>query len=212
MGDTTFVGGGTVGSNTQLVARLSDKNGINISSQNPANDLIAVLDSKWTYIVNDFYRSDKDDFTKGWIAYPLDTLQPGSHTLTLSASDNLNNTSSETVNFTVSGGTGIAIGEFHCFPNPFNSNTDKVTFQFTHTRSSEDLEATIDLFDIAGQPVAELDYAISESTYQVNIGEWNGENSNGIKFLPGLYVAKLSVRSLVDGSKNERIAKLIIVN
>lgn len=212
IGDTTFVNGGTVGPNTQLVGRLADKDGINISSQNPANNMIAILDDKWSYIVNDYYFADKNNSEKGMVIYPLDTLKAGAHKLTLTASDTHNNATTASVNFVVSDGAGIVVGDFYCYPNPFNSASNKITFHFTHTRAGEDLDASIALYDITGQFITELSFEVTTSSYQVDLGEWNGENSMGTKFPPGLYVAKLSVRSLLDGSKNERSTKLIIVN
>ncbi len=212
VGDTTFINGGVVGPNTQLVGRLSDSNGINISSLNPANNIIATLDDKWSYILNDYYFSDKNDFTKGTVIFPLDTLAAGKHKLSLTASDNLNNTATTSTSFVVSDGSGITIGDFFCYPNPFNSNLQKVTFHFTHTRSGEDLEADVILYSITGQEMTTLNFEIPESSYQVDLSNWSGESSTGVKFLPGLYVAKLIVRSVSDGSKNERTTKLIIVN
>jgi hypothetical protein len=212
IGDTTFINGGIVGPSTQLVARLSDSSGINISSQNPADNIIATLDDKWSYKLNDYYFSDKNNFTKGTVKFPLDTLATGAHKLTLKASDNFNNAASAVANFVVSDGSGITIGDFFCYPNAFNSNFQKVTFHFTHTRAGEDLEASVILYSLTGQQMATLDFKVNSSSYQVDLGEWNGENSDGMKFFPGLYVAKLSVRSLADGSKNERTTKLIIVN
>jgi hypothetical protein len=212
IGDTTFVNGGTVGPNTQLVGRLIDKDGINISSQNSANNMIATLDDKWSYVVNDYYFADKNNPEKGMVIYPLDTLKAGAHKLTLTASDTHNNIATASVNFVVSDGNGIVVGDFYGYPNPFNSNSGKITFHFTHTRSGEDLDASIALYDITGQFMTEMSFEVTESSYQVDLGEWNGENSAGTKFPPGLYVAKLSVRSLSDGSKNERSTKLIIVN
>ncbi len=212
MGDTTFVNGGVIGSNSKIVARLSDASGINISSTSPANNIIATLDGKWSYIVNDYYLSDKNDPTKGTVIYPIDTLQPGVHKIALTASDNFNNTATTSVSFVVSNGSEIALGDFYCYPNPFNSTSETVTFHFNHTRSGEDLQASLVIFDVAGQQMATMEYDIPSSSYQVDLAKWDGENGAGVKFLPGLYVAKISVRSLVDGSKNERSTKLIILN
>jgi len=137
LSDTTFVNGGTIGPNTQLVGRLSDDSGINIASVSPQNNIIATLDGKWSYVLNEYYSSDKNDFRKGTITYPLDTLRKGKHQLSLSASDTYNNRSTVSVNFVVSDGTGISVTDFGNYPNPFNSLVEPTSFHFYHTRAGE---------------------------------------------------------------------------
>ena len=72
------------------------------------------------------------------LTYPLDGLEKGRHTLSLSASDTYNNRTTATVDFVVTDGTDIQIEEFSNYPNPFYETT---TLEFTHSRPGEDLEA-----------------------------------------------------------------------
>lgn len=210
--DSTFVNGGTVSPNTKLVAYLSDESGINAASYNSQNGMIATLDNKWSYIINDYYKADLNSFQHGKVAYPLDTLKKGAHQLSLSASDTYNNRTTATVNFVVTDGSGINVNDFVNYPNPFNNAEEGTTFHFSHSRVGEDLEATLVIYDLNGQPLATLDYSIPSSSYQVDLVEWNGKTATGIKFGPGIYVARLSVRSLADGSQNAKATKLIILN
>lgn len=208
--DTTFINGGIVGPNTQLVAQLSDASGINIASVNPQNNIIATLDNKWSYVINDYYSSLKNNFQKGRVVYALDTLKKGLHTLSLSVSDTHDNRATATVSFLVTDGSGISVSDFYNYPNPFNS-TSETTFHFTHTRAGEDLAVTIIVYDFMGRPLINIDYDIPNSSYQVNLNKWNGSVGE-TKISPGIYVARLFVRSLADGSQNERVVKLIILN
>jgi hypothetical protein len=212
LSDTTFVNGGTIGANTQLVAQLFDESGINIASIDPQNSIVATLDGKWSYPLSDYYESAKNNFRKGSVIYPLDTLKKGKHQLSLSASDTYDNRSTVSVNFVVSDGTGISVTEFENYPNPFNSLIESTTFRFYHTRAGEDLEATLTIYDIAGRPVASIQYSIPVSPYQVVLGVWNGANVDGTNYGPGIYVARLSVRSLADGSQSDQTTKLIMLN
>ncbi|MGC4021435.1 MAG: hypothetical protein QM734_05570 [Cyclobacteriaceae bacterium] len=211
LSDTTFINGGTIGPNTKLVALLSDKSGINVSTINPQNNIVATLDNKWSYVLNDYYQANQNNFQKGRISYPLDTLKKGMHQLTLRASDNYNNQASVTISFIVTDGTGITIGEFVNYPNPFNPNSQSTTFQFTHTRAGEDIEANLTIYELTGRPIRSIDYSVTASDYQVDLTRWNGENDQGIKLGAGIYVARLTVRSQ-DGSQNQRATKLIILN
>lgn len=209
LGDTTFIAGGKVGPNTKLVARLSDDSGINLSSRNPTNNLIATLDGNQSFLINDYFASDKDDFKRGLLIFPIDTLKKGKHTIALKASDNHNNVGTALLDFVVSDGTEIQIEEFGNFPNPVALDT---RFRFSHSRPGEDLEASILIYNLNGQMVHSQQYSISESQYQVTLPTWNGEGLDGRKLGNGLYLARLFVRSLLDGSNNEQTAKLVIMN
>ena len=209
LGDTTFMAGGKVGPNTKLVARLTDDSGINLSSGNPANNLIATLDGTQRFFINDYFVSDTDDFTRGLLTFPIDTLKKGKHTIALTASDNHNNIGTASLDFVVTDGTEIQIEEFSNFPNPVVTDTQ---FHFSHSRPGEDLETSILIYNLTGQIVHSQQYSVSESQYQVTLPSWNGEGLDGRKLGNGLYLARLFVRSLLDGSNNEQTAKLIIMN
>jgi hypothetical protein len=209
LGDTTYVAGGVVGPNTNLVARLFDESGLNTTSFIPTNNMVALLDNQYRFVVNDYYISEKDNYKKGLLIYPLDTLKKGRHSLSLTVSDTHNNTSTKTIEFVVSDGNQIQISEFYNFPNPV---TESTSFRFTHSRPGEDLVATIVVYNSQGQIVHSQEHDVKESQYQVTLDEWNGENPDGRKLSNGLYIARLFVRSETDGSNNELASRLIIMN
>ncbi|MEP2668380.1 MAG: type IX secretion system sortase PorU [Cyclobacteriaceae bacterium] len=209
MGDTTFINGGITSPSTQLVARLSDKSGINIANYGIGNSLIAILDDDQVYEVGDYYTADLDDFTKGTITFPIENLDPGKHTIELKAWDTYNNPSSAKVDFVVTAGTQIAIQKLYNYPNPFSSNT---TIQFEHNRAGDDLEVFATIVDLSGQTMHIMNFEAPESQYLVTLPEWDGTNIAGTKLGNGVYLLRLVVRSLLDGSKNEQISKLIILN
>jgi hypothetical protein len=211
MGDTTFVNGGVANPNTTLVARLLDANGINISGYGIGNSIIGMLDEDETetFVLNDYYEADVDDFTKGTISFPLFNISPGKHTITVKAWDTHNNPVQSTIEFMVTEGSGIVIGTFGNYPNPFKTST---TFFFTHNRSGDDLQASLALYDYTGRIIESFDVDVPASGYQVELPILNW-NTNTTKNHPGgLYFARLLVRSLTDGSKNEQVTKLILSN
>lgn len=209
MGDSTFLNGGVANVSSRIVAILSDDNGINLSGYASQNNIVATLDDSLTFILNNFYLSDVGNFRRGKINYPIDGLKPGEHHLTLRAADTYGNISSTSIAFFVSDVNGIQIEQWLNFPNPASTAT---TFQFKHNRSGDDLEATVTVFDQVGQPMFSDTYQITKSPYQVNLPAWDVVGGSGTKLGTGLYLCKLSVRSLTDGSKNEKITKVIISN
>jgi hypothetical protein len=209
MGDTTFIPGGVVGPNTRLVAQFSDDHGINLSSNPTGNELSMVLDGGQVVVLNEYYTSDTDSYKKGSLTYPLDGLEKGKHTLTLSASDTYNNQSMVSVDFVVTDGDQIQIEEFSNYPNPFYEST---ILEFTHTRPGEDLEVYFTIYDLTGKEMMNQSFEVISSQYRVTLTEWDGKTATGTKLSQGIYLGKLSVRSQVDGSKNEQFTKLIILN
>ncbi len=53
------------------------------------------------FVLNDYYETDVDDYTKGKLTYPFRDLEPGLHTLTLKAWDVYNNSSTAEIQFIV---------------------------------------------------------------------------------------------------------------
>ena len=209
MGDSTFVNGGIAGRNSKIVAILSDENGINISNFDPQKNITATLDDTLSIILNEYYQSDIDNVKRGKVNYPLNDIKPGQHHLVLRASDTFGNSSTASITFSVSNENGIQIEQWLNYPNPVSSST---TFYFRHNRSGEDLEAVVTAYNQVGQPIVSGTYQVNSSPYKVVLPEWDATTAEGTKLSPGLYLLKLSVRSLLDGSKNEKITKVIISN
>lgn len=207
LGDTTYRQGGAVGASTHLVATLFDKQGIDISGYNGGNIEI-VLDDSIRYIANTYYETALDDYKNGTLRFPLTGLQQGTHNIQLTARDTYSNSSSASITFNVAESNTLIIDDLINYPNPF---AGKTTIQFSHNRPGEDLEAQMVIYNSVGQPVNSASYSIPESLYKVTLTEWDG-TSNGINLTNGIYFMKLSVRSLSDGAKNERLTKLIVLN
>lgn len=206
VGDTTFISGGIANPNTKLVARLSDEHGINISGYGIGNSLTAILDGE-SFTLNDFYVADIDDYTRGTVTFPLENLKPGRHMLTLKAWDTYNNPAQATIEFLVTESENLIIESFVNYPNPFPISTK---LWFTHNRSGDDLEGTLVLYDVAGHVLHTYQFSVLSSSYQVDLlelipGVNFPKNQSG-----GLYFARLSVRSVTNGSKNEQVTKLIL--
>jgi hypothetical protein len=210
VGDTTFINGGITTPDTYLLVNLSDNTAINISNYGIGNSIIAVLDNDAeTYMLNDYYVADTDNYSAGWIKYPLKGLAPGRHTLTAKAWDVHNNNVSGSIDFVVTDGETLVIEKFGNYPNPFRENT---TLYFTHNRSGDDLHAQVFIYTLAGEVIKSIEITLPASDYKVNLMELNSPDDLGKKLLAGLYFARLIVRSLTNGSKNEQVTKLIILN
>jgi hypothetical protein len=209
VGDTTFVPGGITNPNTLLVARLYDAHGINISAYGIGNSIIGTLDDAQTFVLNDYFVADVDDFTRGTISYPLNNLSPGRHTIHVQVWDTYNNPVQGSVDFIVTDGNEVVIETFSNYPNPFTVSTKLF---FTHNRSGDDLQASVILYDRTGQLIESYDFDIPNSSYKVELLELDYGAGSDKKRPAGLYFARLVVRSATNGSKNEQVTKLIFLN
>lgn len=210
MGDTTFKNGGMISPNSTLLVRLTDADGINISNYGIGNVTTASLDNDAeVFALNDFYMADQDDATSGWIRYPLYNLEPGEHRITVRAWDLFNNPVQATITFFVTDGSELIIESLAGYPNPFSGTTALI---FTHNRSGDDLEGAVTLYRSTGEEIESRQFTVQDSPYQVNLSEILDFLSVEKKLAAGLYLARVSVRSLSNGSKNERVARLIAVH
>lgn len=209
MGDTTFVSGGLVNTDAMLIVNLEDDSGINISGYGIGNGLVAYLDGEQAYILNDYYEAYMDDFTKGSVHFPIKGLSPGRHSITVKVWDTHNNPGQATIEFVVTDGENLVIETLGNFPNPFETET---SIFFTHNRSGDDLQAQLVIYSASGMQLKTYEFDIPASSYRVDLGQINDLYDFGKKLPGGLYLAHLAVRSLTNGSKNERVTKLIVVN
>ncbi|HEY5826016.1 MAG TPA: type IX secretion system sortase PorU, partial [Cyclobacteriaceae bacterium] len=207
LGDTTYRDGGAVATNTHLVAVLSDEHGIDISGYENGN-LEITLDDSITFIGNSYYEAFMDDFTKGMMSYPISDLAKGAHVLRLKSADTYGNLTEKSITFSIGDENQLIIDSFNNYPNPF---PEKTTFQFTHNRPGEDLEAQLVVYNSVGQVINTMQFAVPESLYNVTLTDWYA-TMDGTKLNNGIYFVKLLVRSLSDGAKNEKLTKLIILN
>ena len=69
--DTTFVNGGITNESPFFLAILEDEHGINTAS-GIGHDIVGILDGDETnpYIMNDYYETELDDYTKGRVYFP----------------------------------------------------------------------------------------------------------------------------------------------
>ncbi len=209
MSDTTFINGGITQPNTNLVVKLKDSTGINISSYDPEKSLTVRLDDNSEIVANDYFVASKGGANSGIVNFPFENLKAGKHLLTFTASDIVGNTSSSTLDFVVTDNENLVIQSFGNYPNPF---IDYTTLFFTHNRSGDDLQAQLLIQSVTGELIKSAEITIPESDYQVTLMEFNPPEVLDKKLPAGLYLARLIVRSLTNGSKNELVTKLIILN
>ncbi len=209
MNDESFISGGITNDSPNLIAKLSDENGINTAS-GIGHDIVATLDGDETnpFILNEYYQAEVDDFTTGTANYKLRNLEEGLHTLTLKAWDVYNNSSTAEIQFIVFGDNQLEIRRVLNYPNPFVNYTE---FWFEHNRPSEMLDVQVQIFTVTGKVVRTINQTVVSDGGLSREIVWDGLDDFGDKIGKGVYVYKLTVKSPLIDQQVEKYEKLVIL-
>ncbi|OIQ18836.1 type IX secretion system sortase PorU [Lacinutrix sp. MedPE-SW] len=214
MNDENFVSGGITNASPTLLVGLEDENGINTAS-GIGHDIVAILDGDEVnpFILNSYYVTELDDYTRGNLSFPFRDLEPGLHTLKLKAWDVYNNSSEAEIQFRVFDENEVLVIENVLnYPNPFVNYTE---FWFSHN-SSETLNVSVQIFTISGKLVRTLNgqtTGVGTKTTSSTSRDivWDGRDDFGDKIGKGTYVYKLKVHSPSTNKSVEKIEKLVIL-
>ncbi len=210
MNDESFIDGGNTNASPNLIAVLSDSSGINTSITAVDHDIVGILDGDTTnpIILNDFYETELNDFTKGKVTYRLRDLEVGPHTLKIKAWDTYNNSSETTLNFVVVSDEILNLENVLNYPNPFVNYTE---FWFNHNKPNEPLEVQVQIFTVSGKLVKTINQVVQTTGNLARSINWNGLDDFGNKIGKGVYVYKLKVKSTASNLVAEKYEKLVIL-
>ena len=209
MNDESFVSGGITNESPMFLAFLEDENGINTAS-GIGHDIIAYLDGDETkpYVLNDYYETELDDYTKGKLKFPFQNLSPGLHTLTFKAWDVYNNLITSELQFIVVDDDNLVLKNVLNYPNPFVNHTE---FWFTHNKPFEPLEVQVQVLTISGKVVWSKNQTVTTEGFTSRDIKWDGRDDYGDRIGKGVYVYKLTVKSTLTNKKVEKFEKLVIL-
>ncbi len=209
MNDTNFVFGGITDESPVMLSYVSDSNGINTVGSGIGHDIVAILDgnSDKPIILNDFYESDLNSYTKGTIRYPFHNLAKGLHTLSIKVWDVFNNSADAYLEFNVVMSDKFVISDLMNYPNPFTEGT---SFVFSHNQAEGSLDVNISIYNMAGQVVKTFQQNITPTGYRSEPIYWNGLDNSGSPLAKGLYLYRFNVRS-ENGQTDGKTGKLILI-
>ena len=210
MNDESFIDGGTTNQSPLFLAFFEDENGINTSLTSVDHDIVATLDNNQQFpiILNDYYTTELNDFTKGSLEYRLRSLEIGQHTIHLKAYDTYNNPSEATLHFVVLDDNELVLEHVLNYPNPFVNYTE---FWFNHNKPNEPLEVQIQIYTVSGKLVKTINQQIQNTGSLSRDIQWDGLDDFGQKIGKGVYVYKLQVKASLSNLKAEKFEKLVIL-
>lgn len=191
-----FAFGGITNNKPVLLVKLADDNGINVAGNSIGHDLEGVLDddTENSLLLNDFYESELDDYTKGTVRYPLSKLAEGRHHISVKAWDVSNNSGDGYTEFIVTSSEGIALEQVLNYPNPF---TDRTCFQFDHNMPNQQLDVLVQIYTVSGRLVKTLESNIFSdgALRRDDCISWDGRDDYGDRLARGVYLYKVKVRA-----------------
>lgn len=198
-----FISGSKVNETPIFVANIFDENGINTVGSGIGHDLKLVVDHNphTTFTVNEFFEADEGSYQSGQVKFKLPTLEKGKHTLTFYAWDLLNNSTSVTIDFEVVPGLVPEIFSVSNYPNPVRTSTK---FVIEHDRPETVLESHLQIFDLAGRKIFDKQYSNSDNM------RWDLQDSSGSTVSPGVYIYKISIKTL-NSEFTSKANKVIVV-
>ena len=211
LNDPAFVNGNLVGSTSTLLVDLEDPSGINTTGTGIGHEMIATIDTtpQKTILLNEYYRSEADQYQRGRIEYPLEALPSGMYRLNVRAWDVFNNASEQEIQFEVADSGELEIRNVYNYPNPMSQTT---RFVFEHNQPGNVLDIHIRIFTLSGVPVTELNESQITSNAYAYI-EWNGLDRNYDRLANGtyLYVLRVGADTPEGRQTREKIEKFVII-
>lgn len=199
-----FFDGDYVSSQPTIRVVLQDDNGINLTGET-GHRIELIIDSNVKKDVTEFFVYKEDSYTEGQLEYTLPALSSGRHELRISAWDNLNNISEQTVSFTTSAASELTLAQVVNYPNPFTADT-RFTFQYQSSTSNGVGDVKIKIYTVTGRLIQELEAIATPGFNQIY---WDGRDRNGDVLANGVYLYKIIID---DGGRTvEKIEKLAIV-
>ena len=216
MNSLDFVFGGITNPDPILLVRLRDDNGINVVGNSIGHDLEGVLDDNTqnSLLLNDFFESELDDYTKGQVRYPIASLAEGLHKIRVKAWDIANNSNEGYTEFVVASSADIALKHVLNYPNPF---TDRTCFQFEHNANNQQIDILVQVYTIAGRLVKTIETSLLSdgALRQGDCIEWDGRDDYGDRLARGVYLYKVKVRANLPGGSTlqgeSKFEKLVLL-
>jgi hypothetical protein len=209
LNDTLFRNGGIADNNPILLAVIEDKGGINTTGSGIGHDLTAVMDNEKNhpFVLNSYFENDFDNYMKGRVVFPLDEIPEGSHSITLKAWDNFNNSAEASLRFIVKTDKGFIINNLINYPNPF---ADQTNITAEHNRPDKKLHVRINIFDISGKLIRTIENDIFAEGYKLPPVIWDGNIESGKKAGRGIYPYSVTLTA-EDGEIARASGRLIIL-
>lgn len=186
-----FADGGRVNLSPTLIARVSDDVGINISTAGVGRQMTVRLDGNRSYSdVAEYFTPSADGSPSGEVAYTLENLTEGSHTLEFSVWDTSGNSASASIDFVVDAGSVPRLYDVYTDSNPAVSSAN---FYVTTDRPNQLVTVTITVYNLMGREIWSKTVRGRNDLFTTTPVNWDLCDSAGRRVPRGIYLYRASV-------------------
>lgn len=202
-----FTEGSMVNSNPVLHASFYDESGINISDTGIGHKMSVSLDGDKIFDdVYTCYTPDPENPLGGSIAYPIQDLSAGEHTLKFTVYDNANNATSKSIVFNVAQVIGPSIRDLYTDVNPAST---AVIFTITVDNPNTGMNCDLEVFDLSGKRVWSSDRKVTSDVHGVIDTPWDLCDTLGRRVARGIYLYRATLQTS-DGRHASKTGKLAV--
>ncbi|MFH1250018.1 MAG: type IX secretion system sortase PorU [bacterium] len=199
----SFKNGDVVSPGNEFEIAIRDPLGINIAGQ-MGHDISFVFDNNenQSYIATEYFTYDTNSDSSGTVLFQMPDLQAGEHSITVTAWDNGNNSSTITGIFKLLSSSDFALERVVNFPNPF-AKTTYISFQLTNPAT-----VVCTIYTVRGLKIRTLE---SNQIFLPGFNSlyWDGKDDFGDTVAKGIYIYKIKARSSESKEKDDYIGKMV---
>lgn len=204
---SSFRSGDKVNPAPMVLAKISDNRAINTSTAGVGHQMTLYLDESKTYTdVSSYFTITGESQQEGEIAYQMENLQPGYHTLKLRVWDTAGNFAESTIEFIVDNDQAPKIFDVYSDANPASVEAN---FYISHDRPDAKATVTISIYNLLGAEVWSSSATGRSDMFQSTPVKWNLCDKAGHRVTRGIYIYRASITT--DGEQYESATKRIAV-
>lgn len=204
---TNFRSGDTVNDSPMVLAKITDNRAINLSTAGVGHQMTLTLDDNKTYTdVSTYFTPIDNSQAEGNIAYPIDYLTPGYHTLKLRVWDSASNLAESTIEFSVDPRQAPTIYDVYADCNPASVETN---FYISHNRPDATATVTVTVYNLLGSEVWSSTETGRSDMFSTAPLHWDLRDNAGHRVNRGIYLYRATITT--DGEIHTSAVKRLAV-
>lgn len=203
----SFRNGDNVNESPMVFASFFDDQAINLSSAGIGHMITLTLDDNKTFTdVSQYYTPDIALDAAGSIAYPIDELTEGHHTLRLKVWDTSGNSVESSIEFYVEPGLAPIIYDIYSDANPAHTEAN---FYLTHNRPDAMITVTLNVYNLMGHLIWSTTEDGRSDMFKSFPITWNLCDTAGRRVNRGIYIYQAFITT--DGEQFSTATKKLAV-
>lgn len=205
---SNFRSGDAVSTHSPMVlASITDDIGINLSAAGIGHQITLTLDSTTTFSdVAMFYTPHPDGTPGGSIAYPMNDIEEGLHSLRLRVWDTSGNLAEQTIEFFARPDLAPQIFDLYTDANPAHTAAN---FFITHDAPDAMATVTVTVYNMLGSPVWTRTVRGRSDMFTSTPVTWDLRDGTGRRVARGIYVYSATIT--IDGETHRSSSRKLAV-